>query len=101
MQIDGHFVIRKTPASDSCRISTVLVGAGGMNLLARMGGGLVQAAAWVAGLAVGDAALFLFAGPGRGFGIVWWLVNVGLFMLWQPFVHAERRLGFSSCPAFC
>ena len=32
--------------------------------------------------------------------MVWWLVDVGLFMLWQPFVHAERRLAFSSLSSF-
>ena len=38
--------------------------------------------------------------PRKGFGMVWWLVDVGLFMLWQPFVHAERRLAFSSLSSF-
>lgn len=38
----------------------------------------------------------LVTGAASGFGLIWWLVDVGLFMLWQPFVRAERRLGGSS-----
>lgn len=70
-----------------------------MTLLARAGRFLVerQQGLLVALLVV--LHLSLLASPGDRLGIVWWLVDVGLFMLWQPFVHAERRLGFSSFSA--
>lgn len=71
-----------------------------MNLLARTGGLLVRRQRGLLVLLLAVLHFSLLAGPGRGFGMVWWLVDVGLFMLWQPFVHAERRLGFSSLSSF-
>ena len=35
-----------------------------------------------------------------GSGLMCWLVNVGLFILWQPFIQAERRLDASSLLLF-
>ena len=36
--------------------------------------------------------LTLLAGAGTPAGLMFWLVDVGLFILWQPFVQTERRL---------
>ena len=36
--------------------------------------------------------LTLLAGTTTPVGLMCWLVDVGLFILWQPFVQAERRL---------
>ena len=36
--------------------------------------------------------LTLLAGANTAVGMMCWLVDVGLFLLWQPFVHAERRI---------
>ena len=36
--------------------------------------------------------LTLLAGVGSPVGLMLWLVDVGLFILWQPFVQTERRL---------
>lgn len=40
------------------------------------------------------AALYmvLWLGPGTGFGRAFFVAHLGLFILWQPFVHAEHRL---------
>ena len=36
--------------------------------------------------------LTLLTGAESGIGLTFWLVDVGLFLLWQPFVQAERRI---------
>ena len=36
--------------------------------------------------------LTLLAGTGTTVSLMCWLVDVGLFLFWQPFVHAERKL---------
>jgi len=36
--------------------------------------------------------LTLLAGADSPAGLMFWLVDVGVFILWQPFVHTERRL---------
>ena len=36
----------------------------------------------------------LLAGPTSLVGLMFWFVDVGLFLLWQPFVRGERHLGF-------
>lgn len=71
-----------------------------MTWLARLGGFLVlrQRGLLVLLLGVFHATL-LSTGPDRS-GMVWWLADVGLFMLWQPFVRADRRLGFSALSSF-
>jgi hypothetical protein len=33
--------------------------------------------------------------PNTTIGLLCWLVNVGLFILWQPFIYAERTVDFS------
>ena len=40
--------------------------------------------------------LALLAGTGSPIGLTCWLVDVGLFLLWQPFVATERRLSLAS-----
>jgi len=52
----------------------------------------------IALLAVLHAALVGVGG--ERLGLVWWLIDVGLFMLWQPFVHAQYRLGASALAGF-
>lgn len=41
----------------------------------------------------------LIAGPAGLFGRAFWIVDVGLFILWQPFVQGERRLGVTGSVA--
>ena len=36
--------------------------------------------------------LALLSGANTAVGMMCWLVDVGLFILWQPFIHAERRI---------
>ncbi|MCK9388122.1 MAG: sensor histidine kinase [Sulfuritalea sp.] len=40
--------------------------------------------------------LVLWQGPGTLIGKMFFVVHLGLFMLWQPFVHAERHLSVKS-----
>ena len=37
--------------------------------------------------------LTLLAGANRALSLMCWLVDVGLFLLWQPFIQAEHKLG--------
>lgn len=71
-----------------------------MTALARLGNALVarQRGLLVAVLAV--LHLALWSQSDVRFGTLCWLVDVGLFMLWQPFVHSERRLGAMSLSSF-
>ena len=54
-----------------------------MTLLARAGGFLVERQRGLLILLLGLLHLALLAGEGDRLGLVWWLVDVGLFMLWQ------------------
>jgi hypothetical protein len=68
--------------------------------LSRLGNAL---AARQRGLLIGVLAvlhLALWAQGDLRFGTLCWLVDVGLFMLWQPFIHSERRLGAMSLTSF-
>lgn len=38
----------------------------------------------------------LLAGESPTVSLMGWLVDVGLFLLWQPFIQAERRIGFKA-----
>ena len=40
--------------------------------------------------------LTLLAGGGSVVGLMCWFVDVGLFILWQPFVQTERRLNYGN-----
>ena len=41
--------------------------------------------------------LTLLAGGKSVVGLMCWFVDVGLFILWQPFVQTERRLNYGIC----
>ncbi|MFA7293157.1 MAG: ATP-binding protein [Rhodocyclaceae bacterium] len=71
-----------------------------MTLLARAGGFLVARQRGLLILLLGLLHLAMLAGAGDRLGLVWWLVDVGLFMLWQPFVRSEQRLGVSALSSF-
>lgn len=47
---------------------------------------------WVLVAPLAVLHLTLPAGSDTTIGLMCWLVNVGLFILWQPFVQTERRL---------
>lgn len=71
-----------------------------MSLLARIGGFLVERQRGLLILLLMLLHLALLAGEGGRLGLMWWLVDVGLFMLWQPFVRSEQQLGLSSLSGF-
>ncbi|MQM30226.1 MAG: hypothetical protein CRU78_06665, partial [Candidatus Accumulibacter phosphatis] len=57
---------------------------------------LRQRQRWLLIALLGVLHLALLAEADRAFGTLCWLVDVGLFILWQPFIYAERRLDFSA-----
>lgn len=63
-----------------------------MSLLASLGSRLHERQQWVLIALLAVLHLTLLAGGGSVIGLTCWLVDVGLFFLWQPFIHAERRL---------
>jgi signal transduction histidine kinase len=71
-----------------------------MSALARLGAWLVARQQSLLVLLLGVLHLALLADGGGQLGLVWWLADVGLFTLWQPFVRAERKLGFSALSSF-
>jgi hypothetical protein len=71
-----------------------------MNMLAQAGGFLVARQRGLLILLLLLLHLALLAGDGDRLGLMWWIVDVGLFMLWQPFVRSEQRLGFSTLLSF-
>lgn len=71
-----------------------------MSMLARLGGFLVARQRGLLILLLALLHFSLLAGEGSGFGLVWWLVDIGLFMLWQPFVRSEQSLGISALAGF-
>ena len=71
-----------------------------MTLLARAGGFLVERQRGLLTLLLGLLHLALLADGNGQLGLVWWLVDVGLFMLWQPFVRSEQKLGVSALSSF-
>ncbi len=71
-----------------------------MTTLARVGGFFVQRQRGLLVLLLAMLHFALLSSGGGSASIVWWLTDVGLFMLWQPFVHAERRLGLSALGSF-
>jgi len=50
---------------------------------------------WVLLALLGGLHLTLLAGADTVVGLMCWLVDVGFFILWQPFVQAERKLDTS------
>jgi len=69
-----------------------------MNQLQRLAGALRQRQRqrWLLIALLGLLHLALLADADRAFGTLCWLVHVGLFILWQPFIYAERRLDVSA-----
>jgi hypothetical protein len=67
-----------------------------MTPLERLAGILRQRQRWLLIALLGVLHAALLAEGDRAFGTLCWLVDVGLFILWQPFIYAERRLDFSA-----
>lgn len=63
-----------------------------MNLLRQVGFALRDRQRWVLIALLAVLHLALLAGANTTIGLMCWLVDVGLFLLWQPFVHAERKI---------
>ena len=65
-----------------------------MSFLRRLGMSLRQRQRWLLIALLGLLHLALVADPSTRFGLLCWLVDVGLFILWQPFIYAERTVDF-------
>ncbi|MBK8743272.1 hypothetical protein [Propionivibrio sp.] len=63
-----------------------------MTALERFSGLIKDRQHWVLIALLVVLHLTLLAGVGTVVGLMCWLVDVGLFMLWQPFIQTERRL---------
>jgi hypothetical protein len=63
-----------------------------MTLIVRFGGFLRERQRWVLIALLVVLHLTLLAGANTAVGLMCWLVDVGLFLLWQPFIQAERKL---------
>jgi hypothetical protein len=63
-----------------------------VSVLERFGAALRQRQRWLLIWLLLVLHLALVAGAETTIGLLCWLVNVGLFVIWQPFIHAERRV---------
>lgn len=63
-----------------------------MTSLARFGSFLRERQRWVLIALLAILHLTVLAGANTVAGLMFWLVDVGLFLLWQPFIQAERKL---------
>jgi hypothetical protein len=63
-----------------------------MKMVGQFGSFLSQQQRWVLIAMLLVLHLTLLAGVTSSVGLMCWLVDVGLFILWQPFVRAETRL---------
>lgn len=54
---------------------------------------------WVLVALLSVLHLALLAGGKTALGLTCWVVDVGLFILWQPYIHAERKLDASGLTA--
>ncbi len=63
-----------------------------MNALHRLGHALRQRPRWLLVALLAWLHLALVTPPESSFSVLCWLVDVGLFILWQPFDDAERKL---------
>ncbi len=63
-----------------------------MTAIGQFGNFLRQRQRWVLLAMLAGLHLTLLAGAQTTIGLMCWLVDVGFFILWQPFVQAERRL---------
>ena len=66
-----------------------------MRLLQRIGTALRQRQRWLLISLLVFLHLALVSGAASMIGLLCWLVNVGLFILWQPFIYAERKVDHS------
>lgn len=66
-----------------------------MTLLQRAGAALRRRQRWLLIALLGVLHLALVTNGNATLGLLCWLVDVGLFILWQPFVYAERQVDFS------
>lgn len=64
-------------------------------VLQRMGIALRQRQRWLLISLLAVLHLALVAGAGTTISLLCWLIDVGLFILWQPFIYAERKVDFS------
>lgn len=67
-----------------------------MSVLRRFGGFLKARQRWVLIALLTVLHLTLLAGTDSPVGLMCWFVDVGFFILWQPFIQSERRLGAGS-----
>jgi len=63
-----------------------------VNALQRLGVALRQRQRWLLIALLALLHLALVTDPESNFSVLCWLVDVGLFILWQPFDYAERKL---------
>ena len=63
-----------------------------MTSLRRLGSALHDRQRWVLISLLAVLHLALLAGANTMIGMMCWLVDFGLFILWQPFIHAERKI---------
>ncbi|MBV5337210.1 MAG: hypothetical protein J0653_04385 [Deltaproteobacteria bacterium] len=67
-----------------------------MNRLGQFGKFLSEQQRWVLMALLVVFHLTLLAGATTAIGLMCWLVDVGLFIIWQPFVRAEKRLNLTT-----
>ena len=66
------------------------------NPLRTLGHFLSERQRWVLLCMLAVLHLTLLAGGTSTIGLMCWLVDVGLFILWQPFIQTEQKLGFGN-----
>ncbi len=94
----GHFCLfwaEKCPAFDSSVENCLFSRAAGhprMSGFRQMGSALRGQHRWLLVALLAIFHLVLLAGAHNPLGLILWVVNVGLFFLWQPFVDAEAKL---------
>ncbi len=64
-----------------------------MSVLWRFGSFLRERQRWVLVALLVVLHLTLLAGADSTVGLMCWIVDVGFFILWQPFIQSERKLG--------
>jgi signal transduction histidine kinase len=64
----------------------------GVSVLERLGAALRERQRWLLIWLLLVLHLALVSGAETTIGLLCWLVNVGLFVIWQPFIHAERKI---------
>jgi hypothetical protein len=70
-----------------------------MTLLGQLGASLQERQRWVLIALLAVFHLALLAGGTSMIGLMCWLVDAGLFILWQPFVDAQRKIAFAEMAA--